>query len=303
MTCGIVILNYNDYETTAKLLDRIKNYESINYIAVVDNHSTDDSYQRLCRYSNERIHILCSPGNDGYSKGNNIGIRYLIQKNVDVICISNPDVEFDEKLVIRVMGQFKRRTDYAIITGLQKTPEGEVAGHPFWPEYTTLQWFKMKLSNLRPVMYTINPQLTQNYIKQKLSGKRSFFRVGAVEGSLFFIRRKDFEHTGLFDEGVWMYAEEDILAKKIKRIGKKTGVDSSVSYIHYGSVTTKKVFKSIETINHMFHSSVYYFNHYQSKNVLLQLINYIICQCERIEDISIVNIKKCLKNFKKIDGV
>ena len=40
-----VIINYNDYETTKKLLDNIKDYKVIDKIYVVDNHSTDNSYK------------------------------------------------------------------------------------------------------------------------------------------------------------------------------------------------------------------------------------------------------------------
>ena len=50
LQCGIVILNYNDYETTSYLLEMIQNYHCLKHIAVVDNHSTDGSYEKLQKY-------------------------------------------------------------------------------------------------------------------------------------------------------------------------------------------------------------------------------------------------------------
>lgn len=284
--CGIVILNYNDYATTVTLLKLIKDYDSISNIVVVDNFSTDNSYVKLLEHESEKIKILLAPGNNGYSKGNNIGIRYLIENtDVDIICISNSDVEFDNDLVVRILAQFERHKDYAIITALQVAPNGEIANRPFWPEYSNKQYFYTKAASLKLFSKILKKSYTKEYIESKLK-KGSFFRVGAVDGSFFFIRKKDFIKIGLLDEGVWIYFEEDILAKKIKHIQKKIGVDTSVKYVHYGAKTLKKVASSNIWINHMFHSAVYYFDHYQSNNIILQKINYILCNIIRIEGIS-----------------
>ena len=43
---GMIILNYNDYETTDKYLSSIKNYKVLDKIIVVDNNSTDSSYEK-----------------------------------------------------------------------------------------------------------------------------------------------------------------------------------------------------------------------------------------------------------------
>ena len=47
MTKGGFILNYNDADTTENLLKSIEHYSSIDNIVVVDNNSTDDSYDYL----------------------------------------------------------------------------------------------------------------------------------------------------------------------------------------------------------------------------------------------------------------
>ena len=41
---GMVILNYNDYETTFDMINQIKDYKILNHIIIVDNHSTDLKY-------------------------------------------------------------------------------------------------------------------------------------------------------------------------------------------------------------------------------------------------------------------
>ncbi|MCR5405048.1 MAG: glycosyltransferase family 2 protein [Butyrivibrio sp.] len=49
MKTGLVVLNYNDSETVIEFLDKIKEYNTIDSIVVVDNCSTDDSYERIRR--------------------------------------------------------------------------------------------------------------------------------------------------------------------------------------------------------------------------------------------------------------
>lgn len=44
---GVIILNYNDSETTRKLCETIWVYDSIDHIAVVDNRSLDGSFAAL----------------------------------------------------------------------------------------------------------------------------------------------------------------------------------------------------------------------------------------------------------------
>ena len=49
---GMVIINYNDYKTTKILLNNVKDYDSLDSIVVVDNHSTDNSYKILKKLEN-----------------------------------------------------------------------------------------------------------------------------------------------------------------------------------------------------------------------------------------------------------
>ena len=54
---GLVVLNYNDYKTTIKLIKMIKDYKSIDLIVIVDNCSTDKSYKKINEYK-EKIELL-----------------------------------------------------------------------------------------------------------------------------------------------------------------------------------------------------------------------------------------------------
>lgn len=97
---GLVILNYNDYKTTIELCNKIKNYDSIYKIVIVDNLSTDDSFINLKTLESYKIDVIKTDKNGGYSYGNNYGAFYLIDRyKIDILFIANPDVEFDNDFI------------------------------------------------------------------------------------------------------------------------------------------------------------------------------------------------------------
>ena len=90
MKNAMIIVNYNDYKTTIRLLDNIRDYKCINEIVVVDNNSSDSSYKHLKDYKLNNLTIIKSDENKGYSSALNIGAKYLIEKYKELnLIISN----------------------------------------------------------------------------------------------------------------------------------------------------------------------------------------------------------------------
>ena len=98
MNTAIIILNYNDFTTTKEMIEQIKDYKILNHIIIVDNCSTDDSYNILKKEEKNNIEVIKTKSNNGYASGNNYGIKYAINKyKSDYIIISNPDIIVKEK--------------------------------------------------------------------------------------------------------------------------------------------------------------------------------------------------------------
>ena len=55
---GMVIVNYNDFKMTSRLLNNVKNYKCLAKIIVVDNNSSDDSFDKLKEFESNRITII-----------------------------------------------------------------------------------------------------------------------------------------------------------------------------------------------------------------------------------------------------
>jgi hypothetical protein len=90
---GIVILNWNRADDTIACVRSLERMEYTNYhIVLVDNGSQDDSVARL-RAAFPSTHLIDNQENFGFAKGNNIGVRYLLQQGCEYVMLVNDDAE------------------------------------------------------------------------------------------------------------------------------------------------------------------------------------------------------------------
>ena len=312
MKLGLVILNYNDFNATEKLLNAIKNYDELDKICVVDNKSTDDSYEKLLKFQSDKISVIQSPKNGGYSYGNNIGVKYLNETlQPDIIGISNPDVYFDNDFIKTLKQLFSKYPDYAIITGLQVKPNGEIGSHPFWEEITTFKAFWAEIRNLfSPVLkiFTLGhydkTRPYKNYLRDTVQAgeQKEIIQTWAVEGSLFFIRSEDFERVGFFDDRIFLYGEEDILATKLKRIGRKVGVCTKIKYTHFHYYNTD-YYTSLKPIQiwhrktRLTRAKIFIFDNYTTESKTLHILYNTLTWISLLEEILVVQIPRKIKGM------
>ena len=297
MTCGIVILNYNDFETTRTLVDHIRDFDELDSVVVVDNCSTDDSFNHLMPCEGGKVKVLRSPRNGGYAFGNNIGARYLLEhSDVDLIAIANPDISFENNFVAKIKQLFLENPDYAVITGLQVNSDNEALGWSFWEEETASNLFREKLSSIlftgTNLLLLVAKQIFKritlltkkdteiDYFADMLAKHHSLFQTGGVGGAFFFTRARDFEAVGLFDEKTFLFREENILAKKIKKLGKKVGIDPTLTFFHYGHHTTDKVLANETTRKYFEQSDDYFLLHYVFKSKVLWQMYRLLCRMD-----------------------
>jgi len=276
---GMVILNYNDYETTKKYINKIKDFKVLNEIVIVDNNSTDDSYEKLSKLKDTKISVIKTDDNKGYAYGNNYGINYLnCHSKVDYIIISNPDIILEEKDIIKLKNDLDNNDDIALVAPVIKQLGEEIKG-----------WRLPDLKNeiLQNINYYQRKAKKDLYYKEE-KYKNKLTKVDVVSGCFFMIRSEIMNLIGNFDESTFLYYEENIIAYKLKNINKKTCIDNNVKITHDLSVSVDKTFNSIKKYKILKDSQKYYVKHYLKANIfgiiLLRLtyyislgISYVIC--------------------------
>ena len=115
---ALIVLNYNDAETTLSFLESARKLKEIQKIIVVDNHSTDDSYDKLKAAEVESIEVIQTKRNGGYAYGNNYGAFYALEKyDPEYLLIANPDVILSDTLIDSIQEVFEKKPKAGIVTG------------------------------------------------------------------------------------------------------------------------------------------------------------------------------------------
>lgn len=254
---GMVIVNYNDYETTKRLLDNVKDYKVLKEIVVVDNKSTDNSLEELRKLKNKKITIIDSGENRGYSYALNVGCKYLIDKYKSLnIVISNSDIIIESELDIKDLNSYISTKN--VIVG-PTIIQGNDLNRGFkipspWQDIKQNIVFFGKRVLAKELSYP------DNYYHKDIS------KVDTVSGCFFMISSKHLEDMGYFDENVFLYYEENIMGIKTKKLGKNIIVCNNVDVIHDHSVSIDKSLKRIKKYDILKTSQEYFEKTYNGAN-------------------------------------
>ena len=230
-TVSCVILNYNDAETTLNLVSSIKGCSLIDHIVIVDNCSTDDSWESLSCQNAGKVHVVKSPRNGGYGFGNNVGLRYSADVlHVDYSIVANPDVLFDENCVRKFIQTLQEDPSVAVVSAKQSNSPDCA-----WKDCSILQYI-LATSLFFEVWLKI-----RSYPKNYFIGKDSV-PVFAVPGSLLMVDLKKMLQYGMYDEDFFLYYEEFVLAQKFANAGLKTILRLDCSYVHNHHVSISKAY-------------------------------------------------------------
>lgn len=271
-----IVLNYNDYKTTIQCIETVKAYsKTISKIIVVDNCSTDESFNELCKLTDSNIEVIKSNYNGGYGAGNNFGIRYAIKKyNAKHIVISNPDVYIEEKTIKACYDFLSHRSDTLCTVPLMLDKFGRpnygcVWRIPTWSEYLFFSFY-------------LGKHISFKYSLQKFNEK--CFECDCVAGSWLMIDVDKFADIGMYDENVFLYCEETLIGIKAKQKNYKNFILPQYSFVHMHSVSISKSIKSVfKQQQIMWKSRLYVLSEYYQVNIFYIYFAYIISKLALVE--------------------
>lgn len=246
MITTVVVLNYNDWETTIEFVSRIKTFKEFDYIVVVDNCSTDNSVIELKKIEDEHVLLIKNTKNNGYAAGNNIGAKYSIEKlGAELVFISNPDIICKEDDIKLIKSCFIRKQNIAVITGLIHNFDFE--GKP--KVFSSFGWkvpnYWDMISNCFLLSYKIRRNILKNsnYYQMDYAMSGDLIQVEAVPGCFFAISSETLKDIGYFDEDTFLYFEETILGFQIKAIKKHVYITTNAKIYHCENVQKNKILK------------------------------------------------------------
>ena len=195
-------------------------------IILVDNASTD--FDRTQLPQDERLHLIESAENLGFSKGNNLGIQHA---RGSFILLLNNDTLVNANSILPVLEQFRKRSDIGAMTCQLRYPDGTIQHNcqPFpnfwkaWAEKTRLH--KLFSSRFR------SRWLQGFYFNYNEPGEPDW-----IWGTYFLFRKETLSQLpgNKLNDDYFMYMEDAQWCLDIRRIQLKIAY-TPVSYIiHFG---------------------------------------------------------------------
>lgn len=288
MKCAMVILNYKDSDRAMKLALDCSAFEEIEKIVIVDNCSGDDSFEKMKRISSEKIDVIKSEKNGGFSAGNNVGARYLVEKyNPQYMLFANTDTIFPRENIIRCINTMEEHKEIGLLSTRMVSPDGKEE-KANWNFAT----YKSHLLNCfwvhRRRYYLGTKEYTPTY-------KNVLEYVDIVRGSFMFFRTEALRKADFFDENVFLYAEETIIAKRLDLAGYKVAMITDISYIH-NHIEIVKTNSGYNMQKRMMDSAYYYQCTYNHISILQRGLMQVCMFIGRMEQRVIDLIKKGTKN-------
>lgn len=254
MKTGFIIVNYNSWEMTEKLALQTAFYKNIDAVVVIDNASTDSSYQHLKCISHKKIHVFQTGRNGGYSFGNNYGAVICRRLGMEIVFMANPDVWIGETHIQKILVQFAD-SGYSVLSGVEYDAYGNMCRPPLWKRRQYWDdfgdcFFLWRCCSRK----NFGIELYQNAGVQ---------RAEMVKGAFLAVRLEDFLDVEGFDEQIFLYCEERVLAKKMESSGRKIGIVADAQYTHTHSASIQKTYRRVsQQMGILYQSRLYYHQKY-----------------------------------------
>lgn len=294
MKTAIIVLNYNSEKETEEYVKKIKDYKVIDKIIVVDNKSTTiNAVQTLKTLESEKVAVVVSEKNGGYSYGNNFGIHYLesLNEEYENIIISNADIEIDEEAIIKTLEFLNSNPKIAVAAPRMYYSNNSPARRSAWKIRTPKLDFIHSTRLLEILFY--KKLRAGEYSDEEY--KNSALKVEAIAGSFFAIKYNVLKEINYFDENVFLFYEEDILSHKLKNLGYEIYSLNDIKFIHYESQTIRKSFNYLKKMRILYNSKMYYQKEYNKINLMQIIIFKILHICRILELLIEIPMRKILK--------
>lgn len=222
---SVIVVNYEKYEDTFACVESILKSETTQEfkIIVVDNASPNESWEKFqILKDNEKIVLLKSDENKGYCAGNNIGIKYSLEKlNAEYIWILNPDT-LVKKNTLQELYDFAITKEDLGILGCKLV---------YYPDTQFLQGLGggdygiYKYGELKPGPHIFHLEDSKTKLPEVVE-------LDLIIGASMFIPTKVFEKVGFLNERFHLYSDETEFCLRVTKFGFKNYAISAATVYH-----------------------------------------------------------------------
>ena len=225
----IIILNYNGKETILQCLKSVFVSDYPNFeVVVIDNNSGDGSFE-MAKENFSRAHFIKNEKNLGFAAGNNIGIRFALEKMADYIFLLNNDAAVFKNTLSELIKITQKQESEKI--GIFSPVIFKGDSKDTWFAGGKINWIRMRAEhatyNLQPTTHNLQHK---TWNEDKINKLRT---TDYITGCAMLIKKEVFKKIGLLDENFFLYYEDADFCVRAKKEGFKSAVVAGAKVKHY----------------------------------------------------------------------
>lgn len=206
----VIILNYNGKETLKRCLDSVFYSDYPNFeVVIVDNDSKDGSFE-LAKNLYSKFHFIKNAKNSGFSAGNNVGIRFALEKMADYIFLLNNDAVLEKDTLSKLI-ETSEKEPAGIFSPIIYNRENHV-----WFAGGKIKWLKMKAVHENTFKESFHP-----------------YKTDYISGCAMLVKKEVFKKIGLLSEDYFLYYEDADFCIRARRNGFECTVIPNTKAIHF----------------------------------------------------------------------
>lgn len=205
-----IVLNYNGKDVLLSCLDSLykSDYSNLEVI-VTDNNSKDGSLEEA-REKFPRFHFIKNSENLGFAAGNNVAIRFALEKMADYVFLLNNDATVEPDTISKLIQVSQKEPSVGILSPVILSSDKSRV----WFAGGTILWSKMRA----------------NHILKVLSSDP--YETDYLSGCAILVRKDVFKKIGLLDETFFLYYEDTDFSHQAKMAGFKIKIAPSAIVYH-----------------------------------------------------------------------
>jgi GT2 family glycosyltransferase len=205
----VIILNYNGKDFIMDTLRSVFKLEYPNFeIIIVDNNSQDRSPEMI-KNAFPKIIFIKNSQNLGFSAGNNVGIKYALERGADFVLLLNYDTQAKGDFLTSLIETAESDSKIGIASPVIVKENNEV-----WFSGGKIDWWRMR---------------TTHETKER---KEDYLASDFISGCAMLIRAEVFKKVGLLSEDYFLYYEDADFSCKAKKAGYKLAISVESRITH-----------------------------------------------------------------------
>ena len=201
----IAITTYNSGQLIKSSLENID--RNLFKIVVVDNASADDTI-KIIEENFPDIEIIKNSKNIGFGRANNM---VLNKATTDFALVLNVDAIITKDDILKTIEILKSHPEIALAGNIVHNADYE----------------NSEIKNVRPC--------PKNLLQLSTNQQSLFYENKFITGAGMFMNMAIMRKIGFFDEGFFLYCEDNEICKRVLKKGFKTAIIKDTKLIHLGA--------------------------------------------------------------------